>query len=186
MTSRIDELVALDALGLLSEDEQAALHRELADHPSVDSAALYDAAHLALAVAPVEPPPELRARVLARVSAVPPATTRGLGFILKHEGWQPHPLVAGIRLKQLALDHDRGVATLLLDVSPGTVYPGHHHRGSEECYVVSGELIAGGRRLTAGDFHHADAHSDHQPLYSETGCTVLLVVDARDYLEPEL
>jgi anti-sigma factor ChrR (cupin superfamily) len=186
MTNRLDELVALDALGLLSEDEQAALHGELTDNPSVDSATLYDAAHLALAVAPVEPPPGLRARVLAHVSAAPAATARSLGFILKHEGWQPHPLVAGIRFKQLALDEARGVATLLMDVSPGTIYPAHHHRGAEECYVVSGEVIAGGRRLTAGDFHHADAQSDHQPLYSETGCTVLLVVDARDYLEPEL
>lgn len=186
MTSRLDELVALDALGLLSEDEQATLHRELADNPSIESAALYDAAHLALAVAPVEPPPGLRSRVLALVSAAPPAPARGLSFILKDEAWQPHPLVAGIRFKQLALDEARGVATLLLDVSPGTTYPAHHHSGAEECYVVSGEVIVGGRRLTAGDFHHADAHSDHRPVYSETGCTVLLVVDARDYLEPEL
>ncbi len=186
MTSRLDELVALDALGLLSEDEQATLHRDLAASPSTESVALYDAAHLALSAAPVEPSPGLRARVLAHVAAAPSEAARGLGFILKHEGWQPHPVVAGIRFKQLALDEARGVATLLLDVAPGTLYPAHHHRGAEECYVVSGEVIAGGRRLTAGDFHHADAHSDHRPLYSETGCTVLLVVDARDYLEPEL
>lgn len=186
MSSHLDELVALDALGLLTDEQQAELHAELIRIGSSAQAALYDAAHAALAAAPVVPPPGVRDRFLAQVSGGRTQPTAGLSFLVRDEGWHPHPLIAGIRMKQLSLDTNRGVATLLLDVAPGTVYPAHHHRGAEECYVVSGEVVAGGRRLRAGDFHHADADSKHQPLYSDTGCTVLLVVDARDYLEPDL
>lgn len=186
MDSRLEELVALDALGLLSEEEQARLHRELALESPEEAAAIYEAASVAFAAEPVQPPPALRDKVLARVGALDAAPPRGLGFVMRDEGWQPHPFITGIRLKQLALDEARGVATLLMEVAPGTLYPAHHHRGAEECFVVSGELIAGGRRLRAGDFHHADAESDHRPLYSDVGCTVLLVVDAQDYLEPQL
>jgi hypothetical protein len=31
---------------------------------------------------------------------------------------------------------------LLLDVAPGTRFPAHHHGGDEECYVISGSLVA--------------------------------------------
>ena len=53
-----------------------------------------------------------------------------------------------------------GLGSGLLDVAPGTRFPAHHHGGDEECYVISGSLVACGRRIGAGDFHHADAGSD--------------------------
>ena len=36
--------------------------------------------------------------------------------------------------------------------------------------------------MTAGDFLHADANTDHGELWSEEGCRVLLVVPPEDYL----
>jgi hypothetical protein len=68
--------------------------------------------------------------------------------------------------------------------APGVRFPPHHHTGDEECYVISGSLIACGRRLVAGDFHHAEGGSDHGELFTEEGCRVLLVVPPEDYLPP--
>jgi anti-sigma factor ChrR (cupin superfamily) len=84
-------------------------------------------------------------------------------------------------MKMLSLDRERNYATLLLDVAPGARFPAHHHDAPEECYVISGSLYACGRRLVAGDFIHADDHTDHDELWTEDGCRVLLVVQPEDY-----
>ncbi len=121
------------------------------------------------------PSPSVRGRLMSRVGASQPALT---GFAFTYgwdDSWQPHA-VPGIRMKVLALNHERGYATLLLDVAPGTRFPPHHHDGAEECYVVSGSLFTCGRKLLAGDFVHADKNSDHGELWTEEGCRVILVV----------
>lgn len=184
MASDLTTDTALDALGLLDAEEREALRHALKDARATNAAEAYEtAAMLAFSTSRVQPSPALRDRLMARIAATPqPGRATPLSFIMHDEGWMPHPQVAGIRLKQLALDEQRGVATLLMRVAPGTVYPAHHHHGAEECYVIDGDVFAGGRHLAAGDFHHADAGSDHQPLSTVNGCTVLLVVDARDYL----
>lgn len=126
------------------------------------------------------PRPELRARLMARVRQDDPP--KGFSFrFASDDDWLPHP-VPGIRMKVLAMDRARGIATLLLDVAPGAVFPAHHHSSDEECYVVSGTLIACGRSIGPGDFHHADGGSDHGELRTDTGCRVLLVVEPEDYM----
>jgi anti-sigma factor ChrR (cupin superfamily) len=126
------------------------------------------------------PRPEVRARLMARVRQG--ELPQGFFFRLaSDDDWLPHP-VPGIRMKVLAMDRTRGIATLLLDVAPGAVFPAHHHSGDEECYVISGTLIACGRTIGPGDFHHADGGSDHDELRTETGCRVLLVVEPEDYM----
>jgi quercetin dioxygenase-like cupin family protein len=69
---------------------------------------------------------------------------------------------------------------LLLDAAPGARFPAHHHAGAEECYVLSGSLYACKRRMTAGDFLHADADTDHGELWTDEGARVLLVVPPED------
>ena len=127
------------------------------------------------------PRPDLRRQLLAELD-LPPAPA---GFAFRYEresDWLPHP-VPGIRMKVLAVSRDRGYATLLLDVAPGTHFPPHRHvGGDEECYVVSGSLFTCGRRLRAGDFVHADAETEHGELWTEEGCRVILVVPPEDYL----
>ncbi|MEK6571285.1 MAG: cupin domain-containing protein [Bacteroidota bacterium] len=95
--------------------------------------------------------------------------------------WVTHP-VDGVRFKQLSLNTERGYATLLFKLAAGVRFPGHHHSGSEECYVVEGDLHIGNIVLGPGDFHHAEAGSDHGESFTEQGCTLLLVVAAEDYL----
>jgi anti-sigma factor ChrR (cupin superfamily) len=130
------------------------------------------------------PSPHVLERLMARVAETAPAIPAGFSFRLdSDDDWLPHP-VPGIRMKILSKNDRRGYATLLLDVAPGTRFPAHHHGGDEECYVISGSLFACGRHLGAGDFHHADAGSDHGELWTEEGCRVLLIVSPEDYLPP--
>lgn len=127
------------------------------------------------------PGPEVKQRLLARLTE-PPAPE---GFSFRYErdnDWVPHPL-PGIRMKVLSRDHDRGCATVIFDVAPGTRFPAHCHTGgAEECYVIAGSLFTCGRRLRAGDFIHADAGTAHDELWTDEGCRVLLVIPPEDYL----
>jgi len=157
----------------------------MSEHPA-DAVEFDDVLTLALAraVDAVVPRPEVKQRLMARLFETAPAVPRGFSFLLDRDAaWLPHP-VPGIRMRVLALNHDRDYATLLLDVAPGTRFPAHHHEGAEECYVISGSLNACGRRIEAGDFHHADPDSDHGELWTDEGCRVLLVVKPEDYMQP--
>lgn len=80
---RHEELAALHALGLLEGAERQAFESELAGNPELR--ALVDAltesgAGLALTVTQVDPPPELRSRILAAVE--PPAGAKVVSFPL--------------------------------------------------------------------------------------------------------
>ena len=128
------------------------------------------------------PRAEVKERLMSRLAETAAPVPRGFSFRLASDSdWVPHP-VPGIRMKVLAHNRERGYATLLLDVAPGTRFPAHHHTGDEECYVISGSLVACGRRIGPGDFHHADADSDHGELWTEEGCRVLLIVPPEDYM----
>lgn len=135
---------------------------------------------LASAVESGTPPPHVKRRLMEAIAS--PPVPDGFSFRLAADPeWLPHP-VPGIRMKVLALNRTAGYATLLLDVAPGTRFPAHHHGGAEECYVISGSLHTCNRRLVAGDFVHADADTDHDELWTEEGCRVLLVVQPDEYL----
>jgi quercetin dioxygenase-like cupin family protein len=102
------------------------------------------------------------------------------GFIYADSNdWIQHS-IEGIKIKQLAFNEKSGYAMLLMKVAPGTKYPAHHHNGAEECYVIEGDVYAEGKILGPGDFHHAEGGSDHNPLYTKNGCTLILVVDPKD------
>ena len=151
---------------------------------TVDDIAFDELIALALARAAegASPRPGVKQRLMSRLSESAEPISGGFSFRLANEqDWLPHP-VPGIRMKVLAENRQQGYVTLLLDVAPGTRFPAHHHGGAEECYVISGSLVACGHRITAGDFHHADAGSDHGELRTDEGCRVLLVVAPEDYL----
>jgi len=189
--SRIDgsTLAALDALGLLDDVGRLELEQALAGSDELRSE-LHDLREVAALLAETSqletPSAAVRDRIAAHAAGVgrrreQPPLSQALHFIDRDEGWQPHP-IPGITVKVLAVDGNTGVATLLVRAAPGTTYPAHHHSGSEGCYVIEGEVLVAGRRIGPGDFHLADADSDHDPLYTETGATVLLVCAAADYL----
>jgi len=142
---------------------------------------------LALAVPPVAPPPALRDQVLRRIeslegrgsamSAVGAGMVPALRFIEanEREGWKQLP-VPGAWIKLLSLERERGYAVLLGKLEPGVRYPAHVNVGPEDFCVLTGDLHVSGRRLGPGDFHHADAGSQHDVNYSVDGCTLVAVL----------
>jgi hypothetical protein len=195
MSINFDELAALDAAGALDAEERAAFERALADAPASVRAEVAELREMMVSVCGVMtelplpagfegPSPAVKDRLLSQLGLAgeAPPVPEGFSFrFAQDDDWIPHAL-PGIRMKMLSTNRERGYATLLMDVAPGARFPPHHHGGAEECYVISGSVFACGRRLVAGDFHHADAGSDHDELWTDVGCRVLLVVDPRDYM----
>jgi quercetin dioxygenase-like cupin family protein len=176
----LETLALADAIGALDADEQRDLHARLAAlPPDVQShvANLYDInVSIASAEQQVDPPPHVRTQLMARLSVPSHYTVTS-----DEGGWQPTSL-PGITTKVLAIDRARGLVTMLVRGEAGAVYPSHHHTAPEECYVIRGTVRVEGRVLHAGDFHHADADSDHGDLVTPDGAEVLIVGGIADYL----
>lgn len=186
MTPDFDELAALDAVGALTPAERRAFEAALSAAPPEVRAEVAACRNAAAAIAEAAamdaagPSPEVRDRLMAQIADTPHPLPKG--FSVRYgtdDDWLPHP-VPGIQMKVLALNRDSGYATLLLDVAPGTRFPPHYHTGAEECYVISGSLFTCDRRMSAGDFLHADANTQHGELWTDEGCRVLLVVPPED------
>ena len=176
----LEALALADAVGALDADERAALEARVALLPpdqQAHVASLYDVTlALASAVEQVEPSPRVRDAVMAAAHAP------GRHSVFDGDRpWSDTPL-PGIQIKVLSVDKPRGVATMLIRASAGAVYPSHRHSGPEECYVIRGTVVIDGRVLRAGDFHHADADSDHGEITTIDGAEVLIVGAIDDYL----
>lgn len=175
----LEALALADAIGALDAEDRRALEARVAMLPpdaQAHVASLYDVAlSLASSVEPVDPPAHVREKVLA--------ATRPSRYTLRSDetGWNDTPM-PGIQARVLAVDKTRGVVTMLIRAVPGAVYPSHRHSGPEECYVIRGSVVIDGRVLRAGDFHHADADSDHGEITTTEGAEVLIVGAVEDYL----
>ena len=67
-------------------------------------------------------------------------------------------------------------------LAPGTEYPPHRHSGVEELHLLAGELMIGDRQLFPGDYNRGEPGSVDHRVWSETGCTCVLVTSYRDVL----
>ena len=86
----------------------------------------------------------------------------------------------GIHCKLLATDTKRGRVSMLVRLTPGIQYPTHTHTGVEELYLLQGELWIEQRKLRPGDYNRAEPGTADQRVWSETGCTCLLITSSRD------
>ncbi|MDP0491916.1 MAG: cupin domain-containing protein [Verrucomicrobiota bacterium JB023] len=125
---------------------------------------------------PVEPPAGLKEKIFAKIDEeAKPKVNKGYHFIGNDEGeWQSLP-GGKIRLKTLSDDPAAGHALILLEADPGATFLPHAHKGTEEVYLVSGELTTAGRTLQAGDYLRAEPGTLHLPAKSETGCRAIMV-----------
>jgi anti-sigma factor ChrR (cupin superfamily) len=187
----IDDLAALDALGILPEDESASLARLLAGSGAAASedARLYREAvtQLAASLEPVAPPADVKVRILGAIRGRAttldeslPAAEASRTVRQQEEAWRPLPF-PGCRFKKLSSDRERNTVTLLMQIDPSTVLPAHDHHGAEDTYVVRGSCRIGAVALSVGDFHHVDAGAHHGNVVTDEGCLLLMVVDYRDY-----
>ena len=181
-----EEQAALYVLGALPEADQGEFQAALrgnAELRELVGELQGTTALLALASPQVALPRDLRAKVLQRVGEKPIDSTTprlaGLRFLNAdaQNHWKPLP-VPGAWIQLLSLDPGGAYAVLLGKLDPGARYPAHINTGSEDLYVLSGDLHVGERRLGPGDFHHADDGSRHEVNHSVAGCTLLAVLPA--------
>ena len=176
----LEALALADAAGALDVEEQRELQiriSALSADARREIAALYDLALAFSAEAPPQAPsPAVRERLLASLQAPAKYT------VAADEGQWNDSGLPGIRVKILAVDRQRGLVTMLLRGEPGARYPSHRHSAPEECYVIRGSVTINDRLLRAGDFHHADADSDHGEIVTAEGAEVLLIGAIDDYL----
>jgi quercetin dioxygenase-like cupin family protein len=153
-----------------------ACQRELQGYESTVTALL-------LVAPPVNPPDRLRDLLLERVSAEVsehnqhslPSTDPDLITIFANEGDWRETSDEGVLVKPLYFDEANGLVTTLMKLAPGARLPMHRHKGTEQCYVIAGDVLAANRRLGPGDFHVAMEGSIHPPLESVEGAMLLLV-----------
>jgi anti-sigma factor ChrR (cupin superfamily) len=88
----------------------------------------------------------------------------------------------GISCKLLATDTEKDRVSMLVRLAPGAAYPPHTHAGVEELYLLHGELMIDDKKLYPGDYNRAEAGSADQRVWSETGCTCVLLTSTRDIL----
>jgi anti-sigma factor ChrR (cupin superfamily) len=88
----------------------------------------------------------------------------------------------GIECKLLATDTERHRVSMLVRLAPGASYPGHTHAGVEELHLLDGELWIDDRKLLPGDYNYGTPGTGDDRVWSETGCTCVLITSIRDIL----
>lgn len=88
----------------------------------------------------------------------------------------------GIFCKLLATDAARRMVSMLVRLSPSIEYPPHTHAGIEELHLLDGELWIDDRKLRPGDYNRAEPGTDDKRVWSETGCTCVLITSTKDRL----
>jgi len=164
----IRELLPLYALGILEPDELQTVERAVAKDPllAAELLAYQDTAHQI--VAPIEPSPAVKARLLAsvgggalerfaqRLGALFDVTVERarelLGLIERPASWEAQ--VPGIAL----VHFDGGPAYAAADcgfirLAPGAIFPFHKHLGEEASVILEGAVYdaTNDRLLEAGD-----------------------------------
>ncbi len=168
--------VALFALGALPEENARAVEQRLRSGcpfclAKAEHYALV-AEQLALSVSPVQPPPELRSKLLNRIKSGETSAA-----LLEHRkvvrvdesAWVKMP-IPGVEVRPLI-----GQKTFLVRMQPGAVYPKHDHPHAEQCLVLDGSITdSDGLTLHAGDFIVMSRGTSHDPIRSTTGCTLFI------------
>lgn len=88
----------------------------------------------------------------------------------------------GISCKLLATDSENGRVSMLVRLAPGVDYPPHTHAGVEELHLLHGDLWINDRKLQPGDYNRSERGTADQRVWSERGCTCVLITNAGDLL----
>ncbi|HMS64073.1 MAG TPA: cupin domain-containing protein [Ignavibacteria bacterium] len=187
-----EENIILNSLGLLDKKSKSYFDAEVKNSSAEDKKKVSEFNNLTslfskLSVAEtsdVSLSPDVKTKLFEKLKVLenPVKVKKDFDYIFSASSdWEKHP-IDGIEFKKLSYNEEKGYLMLLFKVAADTSYPAHHHSGAEECYIISGDVYAQGKILGPGDFHHAEGGSDHEPLYTKNGCTLLLVVEPKDYM----
>ena len=129
----------------------------------------------------LRPSASLQARLARRIAgesgaeAVPPPARQW-----REPEWEK--VAPGISVKLLANDTDRHLVSMLVHLEPGASYPPHTHAGTEELHLLDGELWIDERKLYPGDYNYGRVGEGDERVWSETGCTCVLITSTKDTL----
>jgi anti-sigma factor ChrR (cupin superfamily) len=129
----------------------------------------------------LRPTASLQGRLARRISA----ETGGAPVLPPARQWSEpewEEVAPGISCKLLATDTQRHRVSMLVRLAPGVDYPPHTHAGVEELHLLDGELWIDNRKLYPGDYNRAEPGSGDNRVWSETGCTCVLITSTRDRL----
>jgi len=129
----------------------------------------------------LRPPSPLQERLALRIAketggqpVLPPARRRS------EPDWEQ--VAPGIQCKLLATDTERHRVSMLVRLEPNASYPPHTHAGVEELHLLDGELWIDERKLLPGDYNYGAPGASDERVWSETGCTCVLITSTRDIL----
>jgi RNA polymerase sigma factor (sigma-70 family) len=129
----------------------------------------------------LRPRPSLRTRLAWRIAK----ETGGAPMFPQALPW-PEPewedVARGISCKLLATDTENHHVSMLVRLAPGIDYPPHRHGGLEELHLLQGELWINDRKLYAGNYNRAEAGTVDERVWSETGCTCVLMTSTEDVI----
>jgi len=105
-------------------------------------------------------------------------------FTAPHDWTEPdwNEVSPGISCKILAADEHRDRVSMLVHLEPDVDYPPHTHAGVEELHLLQGELWIDDRKLNPGDYNRAEPGTSDARVWSETGCTCVLITSPHDTL----
>ena len=129
----------------------------------------------------LRPTTSLRARLALRIAEEtgdPPVLP------LAQQWFEPDwvQVAPGIECKLLATDTERHRVSMLVRLAPGARYPAHTHAGVEELHLLEGELWIDERKLFPGDYNYGAPGAGDERVWSETGCTCVLITSTKDIL----
>jgi quercetin dioxygenase-like cupin family protein len=129
----------------------------------------------------LRPPSSLQERLARRI-----AQETGEAPVLPAQRQWSEPeweeVAPGISCKLLAEDRDKHVVSMLVRLAPGGEYPPHTHAAVEELHLLDGELWIDDRKLYPGDYNRAEPGTGDKRVWSETGCTCVLITSTQDIL----
>ncbi len=178
------ELTCAYAIEALPASEAAAAERHIAECPAcqreLDSLRPVVDKFVAWPTDLLRPAASLQKRLAARLtgSDEPPVLPPELQW--SEPDWQQ--VAPGIACKLRARDSQNDRVSMLVRLHPGAHYPAHTHAGEEELHLLDGELWIDGRKLFAGDYNYGAPGAGDDSVWSETGCTCLLITSTKDVL----
>jgi anti-sigma factor ChrR (cupin superfamily) len=129
----------------------------------------------------LRPPASLQARLAQRIAGEtgkPPAPPPPPQWT--EPDWEQ--VAPGIECKLLAADRERSRISMLVRLAPDASYPSHTHAGVEELHLLDGELWIDDRKLLPGDYNYGPPGTGDARVWSETGCTCVLITSTDDVL----
>jgi anti-sigma factor ChrR (cupin superfamily) len=129
----------------------------------------------------LRPAEALWERLIQRIAAT---TGRDPSRAAAHDWLEPEwrEVAPGISCKLLATSAAKDRVSMLVRLAPGVDYPPHRHAGVEELHLLSGELMIDDRKLYPGDYNRAEPGTADKRVWSETGCTCVLITSPQDVL----